>query len=208
LLKSRPRLPSGPMRNAARHSALVSLLVMLSCAGCGEAWQNLAASFGGSTAGQRGSFGVMFINNTPYRAVFTLGSYDQTDPKSQPDFDQFAFKTSGRKLEGNTDSGILSFRCARVFSIGGPRLLALIHDNLPDASLSSEADIEGLEFFKTDPADAAAAPVSQGKSAPFEALLGVDFPCNALLIFRLEINDAGPEPFRVDYELIPSKSSR
>ena len=155
------------------------------CGGCGESWSNQTASFGGSTAGQRGSFGVLFINNTPHRAVCTLGSYDQTDPLSQPDFDQFDLNDRGPVLEGNSASDILPFRCARVFSIGGPRLLALIHANLPDADISSEADIEGVEFFGTDPSNPDPEPISEGMAAPFEALLGADFPCNSLLIFRL-----------------------
>ncbi|MDO8631180.1 MAG: hypothetical protein Q7R41_11870 [Phycisphaerales bacterium] len=196
------------MRRGLRHSILLLAFGTAACGGCGESWSNLTASFGGSTAGQRGSFGVLFINNTPYRAVCTHGSYDQTDPLSQPDFDQFDLNDRGPVLEGNSASDILPFRCARVFSIGGPRLLALIHANLPDTDFSSEADIEGVEFFSADPNDPDSAPVSQGKAAPFEALLGADFPCNALLIFRLEVNDSGPEPFRVDFELIPSESSR
>ena len=47
-----------------------------------------------------------------------------------------------------------------------------------------------------------------GFAPPFEALLGVDFPCSALLIIYFEINDAGPEPFRIDFQLIPSESDR
>jgi hypothetical protein len=87
-------------------------------------------------------------------------------------------------------------------------MLALIAKNLPDAPLADEAVIEGVEFFSV-PADASAgAPVSQGKAPAFEALLGVDFPCNALLIIRFEIDDLGPAPFRVDFELIPSESTR
>ena len=66
------------------------------------------------------------------------------------------------------------------------------------------------EFFSIsgDGSAAAPAPVSQGKAPPFEALLGVDFPCNALLIVRFEIDDLGPSPFRVDFELIPSELTR
>ncbi len=188
-------------------SALLGL-VGASNGGCGEAWVNLTASFGGRTAGQRGEFGVLFINNTPFRAVGTLGSYDQTDPQSQPDFVQFDLNDRGPVLDGNSTSNILPFSCARVFSIGGPRLFGLIHANLPNDDFSEEAEVAGIEFFGADPDAPESLPVSQGLAASFEALLGVDFPCNSLLVLRLEINDAGSDPFRVDFELIPSRSER
>jgi len=84
----------------------------------------------------------------------------------------------------------------------------LIEANLPDTELSPESTISGAEFFQIDDEDVQAEPVNQGKAPPFEALLGVDFPCGALLIIRFEPDDAGPEPFRVDFEMIVSESSR
>jgi hypothetical protein len=180
-------------------------------AGCGADFSNLTASFGGATAGTRGKVRVVFINNTPYRAVFTVATYDQIDRSSGLDFRQFSNDPTGLVLDGDSTSAIGSLDCARVFSIGGPRLIALF-ETLADANAVPEALIEGVEFFRVEAAagDAAAAPapVSQGKAPPFEALLGVDFPCNALLIVRFEIDDLGPAPFRTDFELIPSQSTR
>lgn len=178
--------------------------------GCGVDFSNRTASLGGDIAGTRGKVQVVFINNTPHRAVFTFGTYDQTNPSSEPDFRQFSNDQAGLVLEGDTTSLIGSLDCARVFSIGGPRMLALIRKNLPNATVAQEAMIEGVEFFSisADGSAAAPAPVSQGKAPPFEALLGEDFPCNALLIVHYEIDDLGPSPFRVDFELIPSRSTR
>lgn len=178
--------------------------------GCGVDFSNLTAPFGGDVAGSRGQVQIVFINNTAQRAVFTFATYDQTDPSSEPDFRQFGHNESGLILEGDSTSAIGALECARVFSIGGPRMLALIEENLPDATLAEEATIEGIEFFSVSDDDSEAEPalVRQGKSPPFEALLGVDFPCNALLIIRFEIDDVGPDPFRVDFELIPSRSTR
>ena len=46
-------------------------------AGCNiENLLNQTASFGGDTAGQRSSFTYVVINNTPFRAIFTAGAYD------------------------------------------------------------------------------------------------------------------------------------
>jgi|CXWL01.1.fsa_nt_gi hypothetical protein len=186
----------------------ICAVALLSAAGCGEAWVNLTASLGGDTAGgRRGSIGVIVLNNTPHRAVLTLGSYDQSGTDAQPDFFRQFELDGARVLEGNADGGSLDFKCARVFSIGGPRLLALIDSTNP-ADVAQDALIEGVEFFAIDAANPDSVPVSQGVAAPFEVLLGVDFPCNALLIFQLEVNDAGPQPFRIDFELIPSETTR
>lgn len=47
-----------------------------------------------------------------------------------------------------------------------------------------------------------------GSAPPFEALLGVDFPCNSLVIIRLEPNDLGRNAYRIDFQVIPSDSTR
>lgn len=192
------------------HRAMVRryFTVCITCAaiwtgGCGEEWLNQTASFGGNTAGGRGSLGVVILNNTPYQAVLTLGSYDQA-AEVEPDFRQYTLDGS-LQLDADADGGVLSLDCARVVSIGGLRLLSQIEES--GADFSSEALIEGIEFFSTS-GDESEEPVSQGVVGPFEVLLGVDFPCNSLLIFKLEVDDAGTEPFRIDFELIPSESSR
>jgi hypothetical protein len=179
--------------------------IVFAAAGCGEAWTNLSAPLGGNTPGGRGTVGVVILNNTPHHAVLTLGSYDQTNTNSAPDIEQYQL-TGARVLKPNSNGGFLIVDCARVFSIGGSRLLALIEST--DTQAVQDALIEGVEFFAVDAANPEADPVSQGLAAPFEVLLGVDFPCNALLIFKLEVNDVGPEPFRIDFELIPSSDAR
>lgn len=194
------------LNRGLRAAWLVPTFMALS--GCGVDVFNLTAPLGGDVAGGRGRVQIVFINNTPYRAVFTFATYDQTNPSSEPDFRQFSHDESGLILEGDSTSPIGALDCGRVFSIGGARMLALITENLPDAPQADEAFIEGVEFFSIPDGDSAAAPVSQGKAPPFEALLGVDFPCNALLIIRFEVDDLGPTPFRVDFEVIPSASTR
>jgi len=189
--------------------------------GCGEFFANQTASLGGNTAGGRGTVRVLFINNTAHSAVFTYGSYDQSDPGFAPDFAQFsleAFDVRSVELGPGATSSIASTNarafldCARVFGIGSADLLDLIRKNRSDASVFDEAMVSGVEFFDAAggevDAEAEAEPASVGSAPPFEALLGVDFPCNALLVLRFELDDTGPEPFRVDFELFPSESDR
>ena len=191
----------------------ILILSVIFADGCAVPPANLTASFGGSTAGARGAVRVLFINNTPQRAVFTYGTYDQTDQFSQPDFRQFGLNSTDLNLDGDSESSIEQISgqspliCARVFGVGSPDLLRLIDENLSGATVIENALSNGVEFFDVgDDGDAEAA--SAGFAPPFEALLDVDFPCAALLIVRFEVSDVGPDPFRIDFELIPSGSTR
>ncbi len=221
-------LPSSLRRFVASAPLLVAAVAPVSGTACGRnpTFLNSTASLGGATAGERGKVGVLLINNTPHQAVLTLGTFDYGDnqqlagqPVLEPDFEQFGLGPHARILEGNSTSEILSIECGRVFSVGGPRLLALIGEDLFDADDGATSELalpvalfEGVEFFSAtaeepdqeEPGE----PISEGRAPPLEALLGVDFPCSALLILRLEFDDLGPDPFRVDFELIPSETGR
>lgn len=200
----------------------VMMFILPAVAGCGVALPNLTASLGGDVAGGRGRVRVLFINNTPHRAVFTYGAYDQGDQFTLPDFGQFvpAEDGTGSTLDGNSTSEIVSVGCARVFSIGSAKLLELIEANLPDADRNADAFVAGVDFFEVGAADGGdeGVPASDesgdqrsakaGAAPPFEALLGTDFPCNALLIIRFEFDDVGPDAFRIAFEFIPSNSTR
>lgn len=200
------------MAKTAPGAVSVGILILsaIFADGCAIPPANLTASFGGSPAGSRGSIRVLFINNTPQRAVFTYGTYDQTDQFSQPDFRQFGLDSTDPNLDGDSESSIdpasgqSPLICARVFSIGSPDLLRLIDENLSGATVIDNALSNGVEFFDAGDAEAG----SVGFAPPLEALLEVDFPCAALLIVRFEVNDVGPDPFRIDFELIPSASTR
>lgn len=202
------------MLKRALHVAVVFVgcSVLAMCTGCAIPLANLSASLGGGTAGGRGTVRVLFINNTPFRAVFTYGTFDQTDQFSQPDFRQFGPSDAEPVLDGDRESsldpadGASPLTCGRVFSIGGSELLRLIDANLPTATTIDDALVEGVVFLDTS-ADGEAA-TSAGFAPPFEALLGMDFPCESLLIVRLEHDDVGPDPFRVDFEVIPADSTR
>ncbi len=81
-------------------------------------------------------------------------------------------------------------------------------DEEEDTDAEDEEDAEDGEDNGSN-GETATEPASQGFALPFEALLGVDFACNGLLIIRFEIDDVSDEtPFRVDFEVIPSESNR
>ena len=201
------------MRSNLRTQRWLCVGAIVGFAGCSTDFQNQTASFGGDVAGRRGEVSVVYINNTPHRAVFTSGVYDSSDHSSQPDFIQFGIDENDLTLTANATSQVLTLSCGRVFSIGSPNLFALIDENIPDAIEEPEAVVDGIALYELT-ADGAVEengdgePVVAGSALPFEALLGVDFPCNALLIISIETDDVGPSSFRIAYQVVPSESDR
>lgn len=197
-------------RRSCRLSVWCVLIVMggVFCGGCGEAFVNQTTTLGGAAAGLRGDLRVLFINNTEFRTVLTYGTFDQADRESQPDFGQFSPDPFDTTLEPNADSGIQRIQCGRVFAIGSDRLLTAIEENAAADSLVSEALVTGVQFWSPAAVDGGEDATLAGAATPLEALLGVDFPCESLLIIRFETDGAQMPTFRIDFELIASESQR
>ena len=133
-------------RRTAKTRAAILLMCLPALCGCSDFFRNQSAPLGGDQAGGRGTLRVLFINNTPQRAVFTYGTYDQGDPGFQPDFEQFGPLVSDLNLDGDSSSAIRSVSCGRVFAIGSDGLRALIAENV-DATVIDEALVDGVAFF-------------------------------------------------------------
>ncbi len=187
--------------------------------GCGDyaaLFVNQTASLGGGSsaitpggagaqASPRGDIRALFINNTPYRAVFSAAAYDAASRHSSIDLVQFGAEESEVNLDGDTASGIGTFNCARQVGIGDADLLRLMTDDFNVIPLVASATIPGVEFFEVMEDGTR---VSMGSAAPRVVNIGTEFRCESLLIFRFEINDIGDMPFRIDYEVVPARSTR
>lgn len=200
------------MHHTAVRVSCVALAVVASVTGCTETFLNQTVALGGSVAGSRGSVRVVFINNTQDRAVFTFGTYDQLDLETQLDFAQFALDDLDARadiLDGGETSDVFTLICGRVFALGSERLLDFVDRNASDDNRIAQAEHVGASFYATNTTDDEEGELElTGEATPIEKLLGVDFPCEALLIVRLEINDTGSSPFRADFEIIPAQSTR
>ena len=197
--------------NCTVRRTLGSVFVVLATAswgGCNpDPLLHQTASFGGETAGQRGTADVLFINNTPHRAIFTFGTYDDMNENTQPQL--LSFGPNGtRDLEGNASSARLSVTCARVFSIGGDTMRRLAEENLDPSAILEEALVPGAFFSSAAIGDANEALPTEGTADPLDLWLGADFPCGSLIVFRFEVNDVGDKPFRIDYEVFPDRNAR
>lgn len=150
---------------------------------------------------------VGFINNTPFRAIFTFGAYDQLDEESIPTgFQQL-------RLEGGTSSAQFNQPCRRTFSVGGEELIRLIEENRnsPQLTITDErALVDGVNFSAAPAGDPLAAEPTEGTALGRVVLVGVDFTCarndirqqtgTGLLIFTFEQDAAAPGGFRIDYQ--------
>ena len=187
---------------------LVATLLLLSGGCTADTFRNQTASRGGELAGGSGNIDVIFINNTPHRAVFTYGTYNNTDQFAAPTGGQFVGDAGGATLEGNTFAEAVVLPCDRVFSIGDSELLRLIHENVDEAvfeTLDPDVLVEGVAFSSAALEEENADLATEGFAPAVRALLGVDFPCGSVLIIRFEIADLGPAPFRADFEIIPPR---
>ena len=202
------------MWSGIRRALPVTVLSLPAIVGGGcsiEPLLHQTASFGGTTAGDRADALVLFINNTPYRAVFTFAAYDDLDQNTfaadrEPESRIFAFTDDddGLTLKENAFSEVLTVECCRVFSVGGETMRQLIRESLPPDDIVDDALVRGVHFVGVESDDEdAPLPIAE----PLDLLLGVDFPCDSLVIFRFEINEVGDAGFRVDYEVIPSRGA-
>jgi hypothetical protein len=152
---------------------------------------------------------VGFINNTPFRAIFTFGGYEPYDQDALPtSFGQL-------RLEGNTASAQVAQPCRKAFTVGGADLIRLITENEADPSMAvpdPQALIRGVNFSGAPVGDPLEAEPTEGTAEALDLLVGVDFTCNrtdirqatgsGLLLFTFEQDAAAPGGFRIDYQFV------
>jgi len=185
----------------------VTLALLAGCFGQAEVLFNQTASLGGGAVGARGDVQVLVINNTPFKAAFVTGTYDQTDLDSTPAFQAFGLDPADTNLDGNEDN-LSTQQCARVFSVGSAGLLAAIDANGGLDALPADAREVGVRFFSENTVDGETELVEEGFAPSLERLLGTDFNCNALLICYLEFDDLATDRFRIEFSVMPAESTR
>lgn len=166
------------------------------------------STLGGGSPGTRGSIKVTFINNTPFRAIFTYGVYDEDSTDFGPQFGQFVVSpsssnTRSARLEGNSSSGIISLSCARVFSIGGIELISRIRSAKLDTNADEEALVAGIAFSDKPLDDPQAGEATAGRADEAITMQGTEFPCDSLLVYTFTPDSSQTSGVRVDLQVIP-----
>jgi len=208
---------------AAPWLRLAVLCVLATLASCTPAaFFNNTVTLGGNVPGQRGGISVMFVNETPYRAIFTFGTYDpqnttQNTAVSFPiEFDQlFVDADATNRLDPHSSSEIFTFSCGRALSVGGQRLVDLILENdldedanaialrpLPDPVTGEARSRAGIAFSDRDlDADGASDPTG-GWSEGVVTLQGAEYQCDSLLIYTFVQDGSQPGGIRIDLSVI------
>jgi len=194
-----------------------SILIVLLWVGFGScsstSLYNLAAPAGDFNPALSGApsprtIQVGFVNNTPFRAIFTYGSYDQLDEDTIPIFGQL-------RLEAHTSSNQTAQACQSSYSTGGSELVRLIDTNRNNAAVNitdERALVDGVYFSGAPLGDPLAAEPTEGTAQGMVVLNGVDFSCrrtdiddttgSGLLMFTFEQDATAPGGFRIDYLFI------
>lgn len=193
------------------------ILLLVLAPTCGDLWINNIFPLGGDVAGGRGITDVVFVNDTPYRAIFTFGTYDPQDQNSVPQFGQFAVDPEQDETPFNrgldpdtvTQRGTFVVNCGRVFSLGGVDLIDRIKAQGDPRPVNQAPVIEAAlrpgVFFTSAPLDdpdANAVVNFDARLDPPDSLLGVDYSCDALLIYTFEMDPDQPNQVRVRLEVV------
>lgn len=139
---------------------------------------------------------LTFINNTPFRAIFTFGSYDPLDQNTTPTgFGQL-------RLESGATSPLQTQPCRKSFSVGGEELIRLI--DVRDLVVNDpRALIDGVNFSAAPLGDPLAAEPTEGTALGRVDRAGVDFTCDSVLIYSFEQDATAPGGFRIDLQVLP-----
>ena len=185
------------MRMTSKHVPVVLTLAVAMAFGllvpaCGRLLLN-------QTAERTGNISLTFINDTPYRASFSYGTWDSLDrnPVGPVNFRQL-------RLAGSSSSAVLSLSCARNFAIATQELLTRVIDTDADQTATFDPDaFDTTVHFSDQPQDSDLAAVATvGTAVGVEKLLGPDFECGDRLVFTFVEDPDVTGGFRIDYALI------
>ena len=167
------------------------------------AFVNNTASLGGTTPGSRGNISVAFINKTPFRAIFTYGTYDPQNNQFTPQFGQFsATADASTRLEGNSESTPVTFQCGRAISVGGEQLIQWLKDQNLTGSADEAALQPGIAFSDKPLDDPDADQPTAGRVNGVVTLQGVEYQCDSLVVYTFDLDSTSSSGFKVTYEVI------
>jgi len=148
-----------------------------------------------------GEVTIIFINDTPYRAGFSFGSYDafERSKTASITFEQ-------QSVEPNTNTTPVSLPCRRNTAVGTEAFIERVLYTDTQLGTSYDPDIFGplVNFSSAAPDSPAAGLPIEGTAVGIEVRLGVDYAWGDQLIFTFVEDAAAPGGFRIEYDLVHS----
>ncbi len=162
---------------------------------------------------------VGIINETPYRAILTVGAWEPLDQNSLPDFQNLRIESKDNDTTGNgvvwqttqvLSSGTATPGCRRSISIGSPALLQQIRNEkdvltqvTPPYDITDEDAMVVGANFSDAPADSPdAANPTVGTAEPITVNDGIKYPCGSIVVFKLIEDPEATGGFRIDSGVI------
>ena len=174
-------------------AVIVCMLGTALSAGCTNSslFQNLVAPVTGDVT-------FVFINDTPYRAVFSFGTYNDLDRSPG------AINLQQLRLEAHAISEPVTVACAHNGAVGTDGLVARVLATDADDTLEFDRDaLNEWVGFSSFPSDSTGAGLADAGSAEgLEVLLGYDFSCGDELIFTFVEDETAPGGFRIDFAVL------
>jgi hypothetical protein len=151
------------------------------------------------TEERSGTITVLIINDTPYRAAFSFGSYDglNRDPPGAIDFVQ-------SRIEAHTTPEPFELECRRNVAIATEdlRQRAIDTREYEEEEFDADAFSAVVHFSAAPPDDAQAASPTAGYAEGVEVLLGIDYACGDQLVFTFVEDAAASGGFQVEFSLL------
>ena len=151
------------------------------------------------TEERSGNVTVIIINNTPYRAAFSFGSYDALDrfPAGPVTLEQ-------QRVERYTQTAPIRITCARNTAVGTEEFIQRSIDVDADDTPGFDPDaFNAVVNFSSAPADSdGAALPTVGTAEGLEVRLGVDYACEDQLVFTFVEDATATGGFRIDFSLL------
>jgi hypothetical protein len=162
---------------------------------------------------------VAIINTTPYRAIFTVGAYENLDQNTIVEPSTVLLESQANDTTHLGTTWLRTARiipgaatpvlagCRRAISIGGPEMLSLINkqkavytNTAIGITLDDRALVPGVYFSDAALDSPDAEHDTVGRAAPLTLLQGVDFPCGSYVILRLVADSTVADGFRVQFD--------
>lgn len=141
---------------------------------------------------------ITIVNETPYRASFSFGAYDDLNrnPPGPVDFQQ-------RRLEAG-ESFTTQMICAHDTAIGTAKLIRrAIENEIPDGE---DFDVDAFDetvHFSDAPADSPLAAIATvGTAEGVTKRVANHYSCGDELIFTFREDPDAPGGFRIDFQLV------
>lgn len=180
---------------------------LILCLGVGGLMTAALLAAGGCPSGlaqylvaeRTGNISIQFVNNTPFRASFSYGTWDELD-RNPPG----TVTLLQLRLAANSSSTVSTAPCRRNMAVGTQPFVDRVLATKADETTNFDPDAFGtvVNFSSAAANSTAAALPTEGTAAGREVLIGRDYSCADRLIFTFVQDSAAPGGFRIDYEVI------